>query len=142
MSGRRNKIPKGEAPRMIMGTVLVFGNMSLSVSYFLHGDALGALFLWFSSMLGASLALNAAVLRGKEFNPKLVVALTIAIVNFGSAFATLYIFSVPASFLLRAFSLGMLVVAQIPLLFAVIAYVWGKKELSKKLMGWFITRRA
>jgi hypothetical protein len=137
----KNKIPKGEVPRMVMWTVMIFCNMSLSVNYFLRGDAWGALFLWLSSMLGVSLALDIAVLRGKDFNPQFVAALIIAIVNLGGAFATFYIFSEPTSFLLRALSLGMLVVAQMPLLFAVIAYVWGRKELSKKLMGWYSGRR-
>ena len=138
---RKNQLPKGEVPRMVMWTVMIFCNMSLSVNYFLRGDAWGALFLWLSSMLGVSLALDIAVLRGKEFNPKFVAALVIAIINLGGALAVLYIFSAPTSFLLRALSLGMLVVAQMPLLFAVAAYVWGRKDRSKRLMGWYSGRR-
>jgi hypothetical protein len=87
------------------------------------------------------LALDVAVWRGKEFNPKLVAALVIAIINVGGAFATLYVFSAPISFLIRVLSLGMLVVAQIPLLIAAIAYVWGRKDLSKKLMNGYSGRR-
>ncbi len=137
----KNKIPKGEVPKIFMWSVMIFCNTSLSVNSFLKGDATGAFFLWLSSILGIYLALDVAVWRGKEFNPKLVAALVIAIINLGGAFATLYVFSAPTSFLIRVLSLGMLVVAQIPLLIAAIAYVWGRKDLSKKLMNGYSGRR-
>jgi Na+/H+ antiporter NhaC len=74
-------------------------------------------------------------------NPKLVVALLLAVISLGGILTTVYVFSVPSSFLLRAVVVGLLAAVHVPLLFAVAAYVYGKKDLSKKLLGWLAMQR-
>jgi hypothetical protein len=128
------QLPKGRI-------LITVGWMVLSAVNLLRGDAAGVLFLWTASVWGVALALDAWVQLGKELNPKLAVALQLAVISLGGTLVTLIVFSVPSTFLLRALSLGLLVVVYVPLLFAVVAYVWGKKDLSKKLMGWYSGRR-
>jgi len=137
----RNRLPKGEVRRMLVWTTMVLGFVFASIGYLHGGNALGALFLWFACVVGVSLVLDASVQFGKEFNPKLVMAILLAVINLGGALAGLYVFSVPSGFFTRAFSAVMMTVAQVPMLIAVIAYVWGKKELSKKLLNWLAMQR-
>ncbi|MCW4005306.1 MAG: ABC transporter permease [Candidatus Bathyarchaeota archaeon] len=137
----RNRLPKGEVRRMLVWTVMVFGFVFASIGYLHGGNALGALFLWFACVVGVSLVLDASVQFGKEFNPKLVMGILLMVINLGGALAGLYVFSLPSNFFARAFSVVMMAVAQVPMLIAVIAYVWGKKELSKKLLDWYSGRR-
>jgi len=128
------KLPTGRAVIFSLFLIMSFGNFS-------EGNAAGgALFLWFSCILGFSLALDILVARGKELNEKFVAGSLLAVVSLGGILANLYIFSMPTTFFVRFFSLLVLVLVNVPLLFAVIAYVWGKKELSKKLIGWFSSR--
>ena len=131
----KSKLPKG-------GILLCSLFMFISVSYFLEGNATGAPFLWFSCILGVSLALNILVSQGKELNVKLVMGITLTVISLGGVLVNLYVFSVPSSFLTRTLSFLTLALVHVPLLFAVIAYVWGKKELSKKLIGWASLRRS
>jgi peptidoglycan/LPS O-acetylase OafA/YrhL len=135
---------KNEHSRKIklpIGTVLLLSLfMLMSVAQFFEGNATGALFLWFSCILGLYLALDILVSRGKELNEKFVAGLWLAVTILGGTLANLYIFSVPTSFFTRVFSLSVFVIVHVPLLVAVIAYVWGKKDLSKKLIGWFSSR--
>jgi uncharacterized membrane protein YesL len=131
----KTKLPKG-------GLLFCSLFMLISISYFLEGNATGAPFLWISCILGVSLALDILVSRGKELNMKLVMGLILTVISLGGVLVNLYVFSVPSSFLTRALSLLTLALVHVPLLFAVIAYVWGKKELSKKLIGWFSLRRS
>jgi phosphatidylserine synthase len=127
--------------KLPIGTVLLLSLfMLMSVAQFFEGNATGALFLWFSCILGLSLALDILVSRGKELNEKFVAGLLLTVISLGGILANLYIFSMPTSFFTRVFSLSVLALVHVPLLFAVIAYVWGKKELSKKLIGWFSSR--
>jgi hypothetical protein len=128
------QLPKGRI-------LITVGWIVLSAVNLLRGDAMGVLFLWTASVWGVALALDAWVQRGKELKPKLAVALQLAVISLGGTLVTLIVFSVPSTFLLRALSLVLLTVVHVPLLFAVIAYVWGKKELSKKLLNWFAPRR-
>lgn len=114
--------------------------MFISVAQFFEGNATGALFLWFSCILGLSLALNVLVSRGKDLNEKIVAGLWLVVTILGGALANLYVFSMPTSFVARVFSLLVLVIVTVPLIVGVMAYVWGKKELSKKLIGWFSSR--
>jgi hypothetical protein len=138
---QRNRLPKGEVRRMLVWTAMVFGFVFASIGYLHGGNALGALFLWFACVVGVSLVLDASVQFGKEFNPKLVMAILLVVINLGGALAGLYVFSLPSSFFARAFSAVMMAVAQVPMLIAMIAYVWGKKEFSKKLLGWLTMQR-
>jgi hypothetical protein len=139
-TSRKNE--QGHKIKLPIGRVLIFSLFTVaSVGYFSEGNALGALWLWFSCILGLSLALDVLVARGKEFNEKSVAGSLLAIISIGGILANVYIFSAPTSFFTRIFSLSVLVVVHVPLLFAVVAYVWGKKELSKKLIGWFSSRR-
>jgi hypothetical protein len=128
------QLPKGRI-------LITVGWIVLSAVNLLRGDATGVLFLWTASIWGVALALDAWVQLGKELNPKLAVALQLAVISLGGTLVTLIVFSVPSTFLLRALSLGLLMVVHVPLLFAVVAYVWGKKDLSKKLLNWFAPRR-
>jgi hypothetical protein len=112
----------------------------MSIAQFLEGNATGALFLWFSCIIGLSLALDILVLRGRELNEKFVAGSLLVVTSLGGILANLYIFSMPTSFFTRVFSLSVLALFHVPLLIALIAYVWGKKELSKKLIGWFSSR--
>jgi hypothetical protein len=59
--------------------------------------------------------------------------LCLAVVDLGGILANLYIFSVPTSSFTRVFSLSVLALANVPLLIAVLAYAWGKKEQARKL---------
>jgi len=138
-TSRKNE--HGHKIKLPIGMVLLLSLfMLMSVAQFLEGNATGALFLWFSCVLGLSLALDILVSRGKELNEKFVAGLLLGVISLGGILANLYIFSMPTSFFTRVFSLLVLVLVHVPLLFAVIAYVWGKKELSKKLIGWFSSR--
>lgn len=130
---------KGKLP---IGIMLFFSsNVIMSVAEFLEGNAAGALFLWISCILGLSLALDILVARGKEFNEKFVAGSLLAVISLGGFLANLYVFSMPTSFFTRIFSLSLLAAVNVPLLVAVITYVWGKKELSKKFIDWFSSRR-
>ena len=124
--------------KLPIGTVVVLSSLLLiSIAQFFEGNAMGALFLWLSCILGLSLALVILVSRGKELNEKVVAGLWLLVTGLGGILANLYIFSMPTSFFMRVFSLSVLALLHVPLLIALIAYVRGKKELSKKLIGWF-----
>lgn len=133
-SRQKIQLPKGRI-------LITLGWIVLSAVNLLRGDAIGVLFLWAVFIFGISLALDIFVLQGKEMNPKLVVALLLVVISLGGVLATAYVFSVPSSFILRAVVVGLLAAVHVPLLFAVVAYVWGKKELSKKLLGWLAMQR-
>jgi peptidoglycan/LPS O-acetylase OafA/YrhL len=124
-------------------TILLFSIFTVtSVGHLLEGNALGATMLWFSCILVVSFVLDILVSRGKDLNIKYSMVLLVAVIVLGGVFANLYVFSVSSSFFIRLFSIIMLVVVSVPLAFAIVAYVWGKKELSKKLVGWFSARSA
>jgi hypothetical protein len=112
-----------------------------AIGWFLEGDVAGVSFLWFSCILGVFIALNILAARGKELNLKLAAGLLVITVSLGGILANLYVFSVPSSLFTRAFSLVMLVLVNVPLLLGILAYVWGKKDLSKKLIGWYSAQR-
>jgi len=112
----------------------------MSVAQFFDGNAMGALYLWFSCIIGLSLALDILVLRGREMNEKFVAGSLLALISLGGTLSNLYVFSMPTTFFAKVFSLSVLILVHVPLLFAVIAYVHGKKELSRKLIGWFSSR--
>jgi hypothetical protein len=128
------QLPKGRI-------LITIGWTALALINLLRGDVMGVLFLWFVTVFGVSLVLDISVLNDKQIKPKRAAALSFAAISLGGAFATVYIFSVSASFFVRALSLGLLMVVHVPLLVAVIAYVWGKKDLSKKLVNWFVLWR-
>jgi peptidoglycan/LPS O-acetylase OafA/YrhL len=128
--------------KLPIGMMLFFSfNVVMCIAEFLGGNAAGALFLWLSCILGFYLAMDVLVARGKEFNEKSVAGSLLAVISLGGILANVYIFSAPTSLFTRVFSLLLLVLVHVPLLFAVIAYAHGKKELSKRLMGWFSSRR-
>jgi peptidoglycan/LPS O-acetylase OafA/YrhL len=113
----------------------------LTATQFFEGNTAGAVWLWFSCILGLSLGLDVLVSRGKELNEKFVAGSLLAVISLGGILANLYIFSVPAAFFTRFFSLLVLVLVHVPLLFAAMAYVRSKKELSKKLIDWYSSRK-
>jgi peptidoglycan/LPS O-acetylase OafA/YrhL len=107
--------------------------MISSIVGFFEGNAMAALWLWFSCIIGLFLALDILVSRDRELNEKVVATLCLAVVDLGGILANLYIFSVPTSSFTRVFSLSVLALANVPLLIAVLAYAWGKKEQARKL---------
>jgi len=113
----------------------------ISATQFFEGNATGAIFLWFSCVLGLSLTLGILTSYNKELNVKLMAAAMLAVVSLGGIIANLYIFSMPTSFLVRAFSLSALIAVHVPLVIALMAYAFGRKQLSRKLIiGGFTTR--
>jgi peptidoglycan/LPS O-acetylase OafA/YrhL len=108
-----------------------------SIVAFFEGNAMAALWLWLSCVIGLFLALDILVARGKELNEKMVASLCLAVMNLGGALVNLYVFSMPASSFTRIFSLSTLALVNVPLLIALLAYVWGKKEQARKLYRLF-----
>jgi len=66
---------------------------------------------------------------------KLVVSSWLVVTSVGGILTNGYVFSVPASAAARIFSLSVLILAHVPLLGALIAYVKGKREFSKRLIN-------
>jgi peptidoglycan/LPS O-acetylase OafA/YrhL len=114
--------------------------ITMSIIEFSEGNATGAFFLWLSCVLGLSLTLDILTSHNKELNEKLMAAALLVVISLGGILANLYIFSMPTSFFTRIFSLSVFILIHVPLLIAVIAYVRGKKELSRKLIGGFSAR--
>jgi len=112
--------------------------ITMSIAEFFEGNATGALFLWLSCIIGLSLALDILTSRGKELNEKLMAGSLLVVISLGGILANLYIFSMPTSFFTRIFSLSVLILVHVPLLVALAAYVWGKKELSRSSSGGFL----
>ncbi len=106
------------------------------IAEFFDGHAMAVLWLWFSGMFGLFLALDILVSRGKELNEKWVASGLLAVIYLGGVLVNLYIFSIPTSFGARIFSLSVLVLVHVPLLIALSAYAWSKKDFSGKLIGW------
>jgi peptidoglycan/LPS O-acetylase OafA/YrhL len=126
VQSRKIKFPIG------MGLFLSLFIIS-SIAAFFEGSAMAALWLWLSCMIGLFLALDVLVSRGKELNEKLVASLVLAVTNLGGIMANLYVFSMPTNSFIRIFSLSVLALVNVPLMIALLAYIWGKKELSRKL---------
>jgi hypothetical protein len=131
---QKTQLPKGR--------ILITGSWAvLSVINLLAGNPSGVLYLWCTAIWGVSLALDSSVLCGRESHPKGASALLLAVICLGSILTTVYVFSVPSGFLLRAVVLGMLAVVHVTLLAAVVAAGLGKKALARKLFCWFTLRR-
>ncbi len=71
---------------------------------------------------------------------KLVASSWLVVTSVGGILTNLYIFSVPASLGARIFSLSVLVLVHLPILVALLAYLKGRKELSKKLVNFGYVR--
>lgn len=99
-----------------------------------EGDAIEALFVWWSSIILVSLVFDTLTSLGKELNEKLAISLMLVVTSVGGILANLYIFSTPASVGARIFSVSTLILVHVPLLFAVTAYLLGKRKLSKKFI--------
>lgn len=128
----RNNVRKIKQPIGMMLFLSLF--IIMSIVQFFEGNAAAALFLWLSCVLGLSLTLDILTSYNKELNEKLMAAALLAVISIGGILANLYIFSMPTSFFTRIFSLSVLALLHVPLLIALIAYVGGKKELSRKLI--------
>jgi len=115
--------------------VLLFLFVSVFIIGSLEGDAIGIFFLWISCILGLSLSLDILTWRGRELNMKLVVSSRLVVTIVGGILTNVYVFSVPASLVARTFSFSVLILAHVPLLVALIAYVKGKREFSKRLIN-------
>jgi len=100
-----------------------------------EGDAIGALFVWFSCIIGLSLAFDIFESQGKMLNEKPVLGSLLFVTVVGGTLTNVYIFSMPTSVAARIFSLSVLILVTMPILFALIAYLMGKRNLSKKLLG-------
>ncbi len=66
---------------------------------------------------------------------KLMVGSWLTVTSGGGILTNLYIFSVPASLEARIFSLSVLVLVHLPVMVALLAYLKGRKELSKRLIN-------
>ncbi|MCW4025507.1 MAG: hypothetical protein NWF01_10820 [Candidatus Bathyarchaeota archaeon] len=129
----KSKFPRGGIVIFTLFTII-------SVCYLFEGNVLGFAFLWFSCILGVSALLDILVSFDREFNIKLSMGLLVAVISLGGILVNVYVFSVPANFYVRIFSVIMLVLTNAPLLVAVAAYALDKKELSKKLIDKFTLR--
>ena len=116
--------------------------ISMFVVDSLEGHTLWALFAWASSIIGLSLVFDILTSWGKELNQKLVIGSILIVTVFGGILTNLYIISVPSSIVVRMFSLTVFILIIMPVLIASIAYLKGKKELSRKLinMGFYPNR--
>jgi len=114
---------------------LLFFSISTFVIRSFEGDAVGILFLWLSCILGLSLALDILTWRGRELNEKLVVSSWLVVTSLGGILINVCIFSMPTSFVARILSLSVLILVHVPILFALVAYLVGKRKLSKKLVN-------
>ncbi len=120
----------------------MFGVLAIiTVLQFLEGNVMAALFLWFACIVGVSSALDLIGSAGKAFNEKLAATLMFAVVSLGGVLVNLYIFYATSNFALRVFSLTLLCLVSVPMMLAGIAYVWGKREQSKKLFRWYFAGR-
>jgi peptidoglycan/LPS O-acetylase OafA/YrhL len=120
--------------------LMLFLLITTSIAEFSEGNAMGALFLWLSCVIGLSLTLDVLTSHNRELNEKLMAGALFVVISIGGILANLYIFSMPTSFFGRVFSLSVFVLIHVPLLIALIAHIWGKQELSRKLIGWFSSR--
>ncbi len=111
-----------------------------AISQFLGGNAISVLFLWFASVVGFSLVLNILTTRDTRLSMKLLLGAWFLVLSLGGALVNIYIFTVPASLLVRTFSAVVLIAVHVPYIVALTAYFVGKKELSGKLMGWFSSK--
>ena len=99
-----------------------------------EGDAIGVLFAWWSSIIGLSLVLDVLVSSGKELNEKLAASSMLVVTSVGGILANVYIFSMPTSVGARILSVSALILVHVPILFAIIAYLLGKRKLSTKFI--------
>jgi len=120
--------------------VFIFFTM-MAFGYLWDGNARGVVFLWFSCILGFSVGSYFMVQRGKKLNEKVMIGVLLVVETLGGLLVTLYVFSMPASAITRGLALVMLVVGNIPLFTAIIAQALGRKELSERLLGWFVLQR-
>lgn len=109
--------------------------ISMFVVDSLEHRALGALFVWASSIIGLSLVFDILTFWGKELNEKLAITSMLIVTVIGGISANVYIFSTPSNVAVRIFSLAVFILVITPILFALVAYLKGKKELSKKLIN-------
>jgi len=109
--------------------------ISMFVVDSLEHRTLGSLFVWASSIIGLSLVLDILTSWGKELNEKLAITSMLFVTVGGGILANVYVFSMPSSVAARIFSLTVFVLITTPVLFALVAYLRGKKELSKKLIN-------
>lgn len=124
-----------------VGALMLIFFALMAFSYLLAGNAVGAVFIWFSCILGFSVGSDIMVQRCKELNEQFMMGLLLGVVTLGGLIVNLYVFSTPTSTITRGLALFMLIVGNIPLLTAITAHALGKKELSKKLLGWFVLQR-
>jgi len=101
----------------------------------LEHRTLETLFVWASSIIGVSLVFDILASWGKELNEKLAITLMLIVAVVGGILANMYMFSTLSNVAVRTFSLTVFVLVTTPVLFALVAYLKGKKELSKKLIN-------
>jgi len=110
--------------------VLLFIFMFVADSF--EGRGLGALFVWAAGIIGLSIVLDVLAYRGKELNEKLAAISTLIVIVVGGILTNAYVFLTPTSVTARIFSLVVFTLLTLPIVFGLIAYLKGKKELSKK----------
>ena len=101
----------------------------------LEGGGLQPVFAWLSSIILLFLTLDILISQGKRLNEKLVTSSMLIVTVVGGILANVYIISVPTSVGARTFSLVVFLLMITPFMFALIAHLKGKRELSKKLLN-------
>jgi len=104
-----------------------------------EGHTIGVWFVWSSGIILIILMLDVLESLGKKLNEKLAISSVLIVTSVGGILANVYVFSMPTSVGARIFSVSTLILVHVPILFALIALLKGKKELSKKLIdfGYF-----
>jgi len=135
---QRRKI---KPPVYVVSLLLLFLSITTFFVMSSEGNAIAALFLWFACAFALSSALDILTRRDRQLNEKLAISSMLFVLSGGSILTNLYIFSARASLVARIFSASMLILVHAPIVFALIAYLVGKKKLSKKLVNFGYLRR-
>jgi hypothetical protein len=137
-TGRRSSF---RLDRTNVGLLTVFTVSLLNAAtQFLYDNAVCSLFIWFSCIVGFSLLLNILATKNVQVNIKLMLTAWFTVLSMGGVVVNVYLFSVPASFLTRVFSVTLFAVVHVPFIIALTANFADKKVLSKKTLDWFSPR--
>ena len=85
---------------------LLFIFISMFIVRSFGGDAIGALFVWASFIIGLSLVFDIFESPGKKLNEKLAISSMLVVTTLRGTLANVYIFSTPTSVGARIFSVS------------------------------------
>lgn len=135
----KNRAPRSKLPRGAILFSIVF--LFLSIGQLVSGNLFAAPFLWLAAIVIVAAVLDTLVAFDRAINPKLAISLLVAAISGGGVLVNMVVFSVPSSLFVRGFSVVTLAAVNLPLLIGLIAYILGKKDLSRKTIKWFSYRR-